>query len=122
MLYLGELIALATLVLWIYALVDLATTEDAQVRNLPKLVWLMIVLLLPLAGSIVWLIAGRPVRPKGHRLIGDQWRRDSETLDDRDHGRPVRPAADPVDDAEFLRKVRQRAEEQRRKARGEDSP
>ena len=35
------------------------TTPEAACRNLPKLAWIFIVLLLPLVGSIAWLVAGR---------------------------------------------------------------
>jgi hypothetical protein len=51
---------LALLGLWLYCIVDVVTTDESLVRNLPKMVWLLIVVFLPDIGSIVWLIAGRP--------------------------------------------------------------
>jgi hypothetical protein len=54
----GLLIGLA---LWIYALLDVVQTDEILVRNLPKTIWLFVVLLFPPVGPIVWLVAGRPL-------------------------------------------------------------
>ena len=62
MLYGGGLVALGLLALWIYCIVDVISTDEALVRNLPKMVWLLIVIFLPTIGSIVWLLLGRPER------------------------------------------------------------
>jgi Phospholipase_D-nuclease N-terminal len=56
----GGLIGIGFLVLWIYCIYDVITTDDAIVRNLPKLVWLIIVIMVPDIGSILWLGLGRP--------------------------------------------------------------
>jgi Phospholipase_D-nuclease N-terminal len=57
---------LLTIALTIYAVVDCIQTEDAQVRGLPKLVWVLLILLFPIVGSIAWFLAGRPQRPRPH--------------------------------------------------------
>jgi hypothetical protein len=49
------------LVLLVLCLVDLAQSPDHEIRNLPKWAWLLLILFLPLVGSIAWLVAGRPV-------------------------------------------------------------
>ncbi len=74
----------------------------------------MVVVLLPLVGSVMWLLAGRPV---GGGIWG--WQRDAPTAHqwrfaeyESKPGRYV--AQDPEADAEFLRQCRARAEEQRR--------
>jgi len=54
------LIGIGFLVLWIYCIYDVITTDDAIVRYLPKLVWLIIVILLSDIGSLLWLGLGRP--------------------------------------------------------------
>ena len=61
-------VGLALLALWIYCIFDVITTDEALIRNLPKLLWLMLVLFLPDIGSIAWLVAGRP--PKASFRIG----------------------------------------------------
>ncbi|WP_326797702.1 PLDc N-terminal domain-containing protein [Streptomyces sp. NBC_01808] len=43
----------------IYALIDCATTKKEDAKHLPKIVWLLLIVLFPLLGSIGWLIAGR---------------------------------------------------------------
>ena len=51
---------LLSLALTIYCVVDAIQTADSAVRNLPKLGWLVLILLFPLVGPAAWLIAGRP--------------------------------------------------------------
>jgi Phospholipase_D-nuclease N-terminal len=53
-------VGLVLLGLWLYCIIDVITTEESAVRNLPKLLWLVIVIFLPDIGSIIWLVAGRP--------------------------------------------------------------
>ena len=101
---------LLLLALWIFCIVDVIVSDEYEVRNLPKLVWLLIVLLLPDIGSIVWLVAGRPVR------AGVAPRRSTSRFPEYD--RPGRFAATkPEDDEEFLRRCRERAEQQRQAAK-----
>ncbi|QIQ03315.1 PLD nuclease N-terminal domain-containing protein [Streptomyces liangshanensis] len=59
------LMILVPLGLSIYAFIDCLTTEEQDVRYLPKPVWAILVLLFPLVGSISWLIAGRDRRATG---------------------------------------------------------
>lgn len=113
MLYFGGLVGVLTLGLWLFCLVDVITTDDGDARNLPRITWLLIVLFFPLVGSIIWLVAGRPVRPVGRARAHE---RNAPAFPEYD--RPGRFAAtDAEADAEFLRRCRERAEEQRRKAR-----
>jgi hypothetical protein len=59
---LGEgLFGLAVLVLWAYCIFDCITTDESTVQNLPKMIWLLIVIFVPTLGSIAWLLLGRPV-------------------------------------------------------------
>jgi hypothetical protein len=61
-------IGIAVLFVWIYCLYDVITTHDALVRNLPKIAWFVIVLLLVDIGSILWLAFGRP-RAQSARVV-----------------------------------------------------
>src|SRR5207245_7477232 len=45
---------------WIWAILDVIATDSGLCRNLPKGVWLILVLLLPELGSLAWLLLGRP--------------------------------------------------------------
>lgn len=53
--------AVALLAFTVYCVVDVVQTEEHRVRGLPKIAWVIIALLFPLAGGIAWLVAGRPV-------------------------------------------------------------
>lgn len=116
MLYFGGFFGLLTLGLWLFCLIDVITTDDGDARNLPKVGWLLIVLFFPLVGSLIWLVAGRPVRPMRSARAYER-----ATPAFPEYDRPGRFAAtDAESDAEFLRRCRERAEEQRRKARNND--
>jgi hypothetical protein len=104
------LVSVIGLVLWIFCIIDSISAREDTVRNLPKLAWIFIVLLFPFVGSLAWLVAGRPQSTE-RRL--HPWERAQPEFPEYD--RPGRAAAvDPEQDAEFLRQVRERAEEQRR--------
>ena len=45
------------LLLWIFCVFDVITSRQDEVRHLPKWGWLVLVLLFPLVGSVVWLAA-----------------------------------------------------------------
>jgi hypothetical protein len=96
---------------WVYCLLDAIMADEHRVRNLPKTAWVVIVLFTFEVGAIAWLVAGRPQGParslpyKGNAGYPE-------------YDRPGRFAAtNPDDDAEFLRKVRERAEAQRQEAK-----
>ena len=108
MLYFDGAVGVAVFCLWIFCLVDVIVTDDSLCRHLPKMLWLLVVLLLPLVGSILWLAVGRP------RVYSAPSRPSRFPEYDRP-GRHV--AGNPDDDAEFLRQCRERAEEQRRRAK-----
>jgi hypothetical protein len=52
--------AIAALALWVYCIFDVISTQESLVQNLPKMIWLLIVLLFPPIGPIAWLLLGRP--------------------------------------------------------------
>jgi hypothetical protein len=98
--------------LWVFCVIDVIVADEYQVRNLPKLVWLLIVLLLPDIGSIAWLVAGRNWGHRTPRPTSRVARKFPE------YDRPGRQAAtNPEEDEAFLRQLRERAEEQRRRAK-----
>jgi hypothetical protein len=103
---------LLLLALDIFCVIDLILTREDEVRNLPKIAWLFLILLFPPIGSIAWLAAGRPQRGTAPRSA---YERAAPAYPEYD--RPGRAAGlTPESDEEFLRRVRERAEEQRRKA------
>src|SRR3954470_22607877 len=110
-LVLGEGGALLELVLLVYCVLNIITTPEHEVRNLPKLLWLVLVLFVPIVGSVAWLVAGRPIGASGPN--GLPYKGNTGRFPEYD--RPGRAAAqNPDDDEAFLRGLRERAEEQRR--------
>ncbi len=85
---------LLTIAVTVYAVVDCIQTDDAQVRGLPKLLWLLLILLFPIVGAIAWFIAGRPQPGTAGR--GTTGRGPSH--------RPPPPRG-PDDDPDFLRRL-----------------
>ncbi|WP_055477252.1 PLD nuclease N-terminal domain-containing protein [Gordonia sp. HS-NH1] len=106
--YLG----LIYLLILVVALIDIIKTDDAAVRGLPKFAWVVLVVMIPLAGALVWLAVGRPTadeRPRRQSAAAGEF-------PEYDHPSRYIPR-DPEADQEFLRQVRERAEQQRRTAR-----
>jgi hypothetical protein len=83
--------AVAAVVLAVFAVVDCALTERSRVRALPRWAWILVALLLPVAGPLLWLLVGRaPARAAARRVMGPE--------DDPAFLRPTRPALPPVRD------------------------
>jgi hypothetical protein len=122
------LLILVPLALSIYAFIDCVTTQEKDVRFMPKPVWAILILLFPLVGSISWLIIGRD-RATSQRLgaSGGQWIAPDDnpeflkSLKDE----KTEPNEDDVkDDDAHLRDweadLRRREEELKRRESGED--
>jgi hypothetical protein len=55
---LGPLLVIA-LAFYVFALVDLALIDRSRVRGLAKPAWILVVLLLPIVGAVLWFAVGR---------------------------------------------------------------
>jgi phospholipase D-like protein len=133
---------LLVLALMIYAFVDCLNTPEEEVRGLPKVVWIIIILVFGeiLVGPLVWLFAGRrPVPAGGARPSAPAPSAGWVAPDDNpaflsslkpdgtpaDGGRADKgPAAAAQDEAmlkEWEADLRRREEELRRKEKDDDS-
>jgi hypothetical protein len=81
--------------LLVYCLIDCVQSPEERVRNLRKGWWILLIIVVPLAGSLAWLFAGRP-RPAAH--VGQ--RRANGGL-----RRSQPPVVGPDDDPEFLERL-----------------
>ncbi|HET9769962.1 MAG TPA: PLD nuclease N-terminal domain-containing protein [Acidimicrobiia bacterium] len=109
------LVPLAILALWLYCIFDVIASDEALVRNLPRTVWLILVIFIPTIGSVAWLALGRPLYagwrpgdttrrpPPPRRVVGP------EDL-------PDFPTSRPDDDRE--RRLREWEDDLRRRERG----
>jgi Phospholipase_D-nuclease N-terminal len=57
-------VAILLVLFWLWALFDCIATESSRCRNLPKPLWVILVLILPDIGSFLWLLLGRPERAR----------------------------------------------------------
>ncbi len=58
-LLIGALLAIA---FWVYSIVDCALQDATRHRGVSKPVWILIVILLPVLGGILWFVIGRTRR------------------------------------------------------------
>jgi hypothetical protein len=57
---LGILFFLGYLAVLVVALIDCLSTDEAEMRNLPKFAWILLILLFSPIGGIAWFVGGRP--------------------------------------------------------------
>ncbi|NTW39286.1 MAG: hypothetical protein HGA44_05245 [Cellulomonadaceae bacterium] len=85
--------------LLVFALIDCIQTDSIVVRNLSKGLWILLIILLPIVGSVAWLVAGRPVASaRGTSRV--PWP-STTTAGFPEYERPRAPRG-PDDDPEFL--------------------
>lgn len=65
-------LSILLLALVILTLIDVITRDESQVRHMPRFVWLLLVVLLPLIGSILWFTIGREYPEGGVRLARER--------------------------------------------------
>jgi hypothetical protein len=105
----GRLIPLLFLIevaLVAVALIGCLSAEGDEIRALPRVAWVFIIVLVPLVGAVAWFSAGRPLPAAGGirsdqlgRGYGPGFRAPPE------RSRPHRRVAAPDDDPEFLRSL-----------------
>lgn len=64
---LSALPALAYLGLTVYSVIDLWQTPVDEVRQLSRIQWIAVIVLIPVLGAAGWLLAGRPGRGRHER-------------------------------------------------------
>ncbi|MEW2418548.1 PLD nuclease N-terminal domain-containing protein [Streptomyces sp. NPDC046866] len=64
---------LLIIALTIYAFIDCLNTPEEEVKHLPKVVWVLIILLFSIVGPVVWLFAGRQRAAVGGGARRTQW-------------------------------------------------
>ncbi|MET7779674.1 MULTISPECIES: PLD nuclease N-terminal domain-containing protein [Streptomyces] len=126
---------LLVLALWIYAFIDCLNTPEEEVRGLPKVVWVIVILLFGevLVGPIAWLVAGKVGRGPTRGVTPSEWHRDQRPQyvapDDNPEflnslGTEPAPSKNVKDEAllkDWEADLRRREEELRRREAGEES-
>lgn len=57
-------LAIAVLVIFVYGLVDVIRTDRSRTRGISKPAWIVVMILLPVIGAVLWLLLGRPAAEK----------------------------------------------------------
>jgi hypothetical protein len=102
---LSALLAAISVGFMVWCLVEAISTAGPRIRNLPKAAWILVILFLPLVGSIAWLVGGRPPATAARTSATPGPDRATRA----DARNPAEEAAD------FSTRIRERAEEQRRR-------
>src|SRR5215471_2636605 len=91
-----ELLFALEILLAVLALISCLSAYEGELRALPKVVWVIVILLFPVVGSIVYFVAGRPLPDARTRT--SPWRPGSG-FPEAERPRQVAPDDDPA----FLR-------------------
>ena len=103
--------------LTLYTLLDAVRTPAHEARTLPKWLWVLVTLLFPVVGPLMWLILGRPkAQPAaGAPRPGFGQRRSQR------RNTPAPSVSSPDDDEEYLRWLKAKAERERRSREAESN-
>ena len=93
------------LALVVFCLIDCVQSDEHRIRNLPKWAWVVVIILLPILGAVIWLFAGRPTRASAGR---EAPRPSGRTAGFPGYQRPTSRPTAPDDDPEFLRSLKKR--------------
>lgn len=107
------LLAIASIALTVFALADCIQTEGSQVRGIPKWAWIILIVLIPWAGPITWLLVGKD------RELG----RGAPAGYGGMRGRPTPGRTGPLapdEDPEFLRRLDEQIRRERREREQRD--
>lgn len=110
------LAVLAAFGLLVYAFTDFASSDEEDRGDIPRWLWLVIIVLLPYFGPISWIAFSRSRRAQARR--GPAPRPSGAGPRGRTRRRSAGPVA-PDDDPDFLWRL---AQEQRRQAQGKQGP
>ena len=84
---------LISLALTVYALFSCIQTPDEDVPHLPKLLWIVLIVFVPFAGPIVWLLMSRAQDSRQEPVVR------------RPAGPPAARPTAPDDDPDFLKSL-----------------
>lgn len=114
------LLILVIVGLMVYALVDVWNSEEDERGGLPRWLWVLLIVLLPLLGPISWIVVRVAARRSGAGPATGRGGGGSRPTPPR-RPSPRRPSAGPVapdDDPEFLWRLEQEKRRRERETRG----
>jgi hypothetical protein len=100
-------LAVAVLVIFVYGLVDVIRTEGRLTRGISKPAWIIVQIVLPVLGAILWLLIGRP---RGTAQPRPSYAHPTAPDDDPDFLRNLEARRRNQAEAERLKKLRDELE------------
>ena len=108
-------LAVAVLVIFVYGLVDVIRTEGRLTRGISKPAWIIVMIILPVLGAILWLLIGRP---RGTRPQPQAFPHPAAPDDDPDFLRNLEARRRNQAEAERLRKLKDELDAKARENNG----
>ncbi|MFH5878600.1 PLD nuclease N-terminal domain-containing protein [Arthrobacter sp. NA-172] len=106
------------LLVFVYGLVDVIRTDRRATRGISKTAWLVVMILLPILGAVLWFLIGRPYniravpQPASHPTAPD---------DDPDFLRNLEIRRRNQAEAERLKKLKAELDAKERKLKGDSN-
>lgn len=112
-------LAFLVFALMVFAIIDAIIRPQDQVKHLPKFAWILIVIALPLVGSVLWFTLGREwqTAPRETMSFGDprRWSREQPATPPPSPGRDTRSTAQQLADLEREIEIAELEEQIRRR-------
>lgn len=109
------LLSLVVLAATVFAVVDIILRDDSQIKHLPKALWLILVILVPLLGVILWFVLGRE-HTEGAEPVVRMPRRPRASRPPRPVPQPPMPPRDMRTTEQQLADLEREIEEERLRA------
>jgi hypothetical protein len=111
-------VPIVVLVVFVYGLIDLIRTDARQVKGISKPAWIVVQILLPVLGAILWFLIGRP--RGGDAPAASTYRHPTAPDDDPDFLRNLELRRRNQAEADRLKKLKDELEARERRL-GEDN-
>jgi hypothetical protein len=111
-------LAVAVLAIFVYGLVDVIRTDGRQTRGISKPSWIIVMIVLPVVGAILWLLIGRP---RGTPAVRQNYSHPTSPDDDPDFLRNLELRRRNQAEAARLKKLKEELEAKAATAEGTGS-
>ena len=113
------IVVVAAVAFTVYAVIDCATMPRQRVRSLSRGVWVLLVIVLPVLGGVLWFLLGRSPATRPGGGSGYRGPEDDPDFLGGPHG-PERHRTDKDHDDETLRELEQQFRDRDRDHRRDD--
>ena len=105
-------VVVAVLVVFVYGLVDVIRTDPRQTKGISKPAWIVVQIVLPVIGAILWFLIGRP---RGTSPVRTTYRHPIAPDDDPDFLRNLELRRRKQAEADRLKKLKDEMDAKERK-------